>query len=321
MVVSVLICTYNRQALLARTLDGLAAMTVGGDITWEVIVVDNNCTDGTAAEIGRRARGFPVPLRRVVERQQGKAHALNAGLGASSAKVVAFTDDDVRIPAGWLDAAVRPLLSRDDVGYTGGPVAPWWEVAPPDWLDGGDPGVLWGPIAILDYGPEEFVFEDRRRIPMGVNMAVRRDLIEQAGGFHPGLERKGASLMGQGQAEFFFRTRRLGVRGLYVPAMRLQHHVPAARLTREYFRRWWFWKGVARARMQALHPVSENGLDLRDVPRLAGLPRFLWGSALRDTGGWIRAALRRDPVARSEREMMLAFFAGYFMDTLQKGRL
>ena len=318
--VSVLICTYNRERLLAAALDSLATMIVPPDIHWEVIVVDNNSTDGTAAVIEQRAAAFPAPLRRVVEPRQGKAYALNTGARASAAEVIAFTDDDVLVSPQWLDAAVRPLMATSAFDYTGGPVLPAWEAPPPRWIHG-DPGVLWGPIALLNYGPDEFIFEERGRIPMGVNMAVRRRLVDQVGGFHPALERKGRSLMGQGQVEFFFRVRSSGARGCYVPQMQLNHHVPAERLTRRYYRRWWYWKGVARARIHDVHPVSEQGLDLRAVPRLAGLPRFMWGSALRDAAGWMQAVVTRNAVASAEREMMLAFFAGYLADRVQRGRL
>ena len=320
MEVTVLICTLNRQRLLGATLDSLAAMTVPADIRWNVIVVDNNSTDATRAEVERRMRGFPAPLRWIFESRQGKAYALNTGIAASTAAVIAFTDDDVHVAPDWLERAIRPLIDRPELDYTGGPVLPAWQAVPPRWING-NPGVLWGPIALLDYGPEPFIFEERRRIAMGVNMAVRRALIDRVGGFHPGLERKGQSLMGQGQAEFFFRTRRAGARGCYVPTMRVRHHVPAERLTRRYYRRWWYWKGVARARMQDLHPVWENGVDLRVAPRLAGLPRFLWGGALRDAVAWLRATLARDVVTVAEREMMLAFFAGYLMDRVQHATL
>jgi hypothetical protein len=171
-----------------------------------------------------------------------------------------------------------------------------------------------GPIATLDYGPESFVLEDRRRIAMGVNMAVRRSVIQRVGGFSPALDRQGASLLGQGQAEFFFRTRMAGVRGLYVPAMLVEHHVPAARMQLAYHRRWWYWKGVARARLQVLHPISELGIDQRAVPHLLGLPRFMWRSALDDVAGWLSAVVRRDTTRRVERELMLMYFAGYLAE-------
>lgn len=317
---SVLICTFNRAGLLAETLGTLAVMQVDPRLRWEVLVVDNNSTDNTRAVTELLAAGFPAPVRWLFEGRQGKSHALNTGIAAARGDVIVFTDDDVQVASDWLEAGVRPLIERRDIEYTGGPVHPLWEAEPPAWING-KAGILWGPIALVDYGTEPFIFEDRQRIPMGVNMAVRRSLISRVGGFHPDLERSGTSLMGQGQAEFFFRTRAAGVRGLYVPGMKLKHHVPAVRMTREYYRRWWYWKGIARARMQALHPISELGVDLRTAPCIAGIPRFMWGSALRDLIGWVSSTGRGNATGQAEHEMMLAYFAGYAANRVRKRAL
>jgi glycosyltransferase involved in cell wall biosynthesis len=310
--VSVLISTFNRCGLLAGTLDSQAVMTVPADLRWEVIVVDNNSTDGTRSVVESRKQTFPVPLRYLFEPRQGKSYALNTGLAASTARVIAFTDDDVQVEPGWLEAAARPLLAQADFHYTGGPVLPLWEVTPPAWFDA-ESGVLRGPLALLDYGAQPFVFEDRRLIPVGVNMAVCRSAIDGVGGFHSAMDRRGTSLLGQGQAEFFFRIRAAGFRGLYVPTMRVRHHAPASRTRLQYYLRWWYWKGVARARMEAWHPISELGLDLATVPRFAGLPRFMWRSAAEDVWGWLRAIARRDSVRQIEHEVMLAYCVGYFV--------
>lgn len=308
--ISVLIGTFNRCSLLAATLDSLAAMRVPLDLEWEVIVVDNNSTDGTRDLVESRTGSFPVSLRYLFEPRQGKAHAIAAGLSTSTARVIAFTDDDVQVDVGWLEAAVRPLIARQDIHYTGGPVLPLWEVPPPAWIQA-DSARFRGPLALLDYGAEPFVFEDRQRIPVGVNMAVCRSAIDRVGGFHAAMDRRGASLLGQGQAEFFFRTRAAGLRGLYVPSMRVRHHVPASRLSVRYHRRWWYWKGFARARMEDWHRISELGLDLGTVPRILRLPRFMWRSAVESAGGWLGGVLRRDAAERIECEVRLAYFAGY----------
>jgi hypothetical protein len=142
-------------------------------------------------------------------------------------------------------------------------------------------------------------------------MAVRRTLIERIGGFHPELGRRGRSLLGQEQAEFFARGRAHGARGVYEPAMRLHHHVPAERLTKQYFRRWWFWKGVSRSRVDAIHHRTELGLDLREVPYVAGVPRFVWGLLARSLVRWLGAALRRDAQAAARHEMRIAYAFGY----------
>jgi glycosyltransferase involved in cell wall biosynthesis len=310
---TVLICTYNRGDLLAETLDSLALSRTSGGLRWNVIVVDNNSTDHTAAVVKSRIAGYPVELRYVFEPRQGKSHALNTGIAESDAAIIVFTDDDVRVNEDWLEAGCRPMLAATgdaSVDYTGGPVRPIWERPCPPWLDE-TRSDLWGTLAILDYGPEPFVFEDRRRVPLGANMAVRRELIDRIGGFDPGLGRRGNSLLGQEQAEFFCRSRAIGARGLYVPGMSLHHHVPARRLTRDYFRRWWYWKGVARSRLDRHHPVTELGVDLATVPRIAGVPRFMVGSAIRDLSGWLSAWLARDAVRRMRHEAMLCYFAGY----------
>src|SRR5262245_57170988 len=314
---TVLISTYNRANLLAEMLDSLARNTTTG-LTWNVIVVDNNSTDRTFEVGSSRIAGYPVQLLYIFEPRQGKSHALNTGLAATGASIVIFTDDDVRVSEGWVEASCRPILEDARIDYTGGPVLPIWEKPCPSWLDRSRSD-LWGTLAILDYGAEPFIFEERRRVPLGANMAVRRSLIERIGGFDPRLGRRGNSLLGQEQAEFFCRSRAIGARGLYVPEMWLHHHVPAWRLTRQYFYRWWYWKGVSRARVDQRHVVTELGIDLTRVHRIAGVPRFMVGSAVRDAIGWAGALLTFDNVGRMRHEAMLCYFAGYVASS-RRGR-
>ena len=310
---TVLICTYNRAAWLGDTLDSIAALDVPSSMTWDVLVVDNNSIDDTRAVVEHRMAAYPVPLRYLFEGRQGKSNALNTGMAATAARVIVFTDDDVRVPRGWLTAAVAPLLERQDIDYTGGPVRPIWGGPRPAWLD--EKGNLGGTIAVKDHGNVPFVFEDGRKTPLGVNMAVRRTLVERIGGFRPDLGRRGKSLLGQEQAEFFYRSRQAGGRGLYVPEMVVDHHVPASRLTKSYFRRWWYWKGVSHARLHRLHDRTELGLSLSGVPRLFGVPRFVFGTMAASLRDWMRALLERNPVKRAERATMIAYTLGYISES------
>lgn len=92
--VSVIIPTYNRQAFLRETLAALAAQVWSGE-PFEVIVVDDGSTDGTAA-IGDEP--FPFPLRYIYQTNQGDAAARNTGARQSEADLLVFLDDDV-LPA------------------------------------------------------------------------------------------------------------------------------------------------------------------------------------------------------------------------------
>ena len=75
---SVVIPTYNRAAELAETLQSLSALEVTEP--WEVIVVDNNSTDVTEKTVLDAAARFPVELRYLFEKEQGRSAALNAGI-------------------------------------------------------------------------------------------------------------------------------------------------------------------------------------------------------------------------------------------------
>ena len=307
--VAVLIATYNRARLLGETLDVLAASQPTGH-RWEVVVVDNNSTDATRQVVEARTRAYPVPLRYVVETTQGRSAALNRAISATSAPLLLFTDDDVRVSPGWVGAGARALAQGED--YVGGPVRPIWEAPPPRWLDL-TRSDLWGTIAILDYGPHAFDFEARCRVPLGANMGVRRSLLQRAGCFRIDLGRTaGRRVLGQEVPELLARARATGLHGRYVPEMVVEHHVPAARLTRGYFARWWFGKGYSKAIFEAMQPITELGLDLRTVPHLCGVPRFMIADGLRDALACLRAIAAGQPAEQMRRAMRLAYLAGYW---------
>ncbi len=304
--ITVLIATYNRAALLGETLDALAQSDPPGARSWEVVVIDNNSRDHTRQVVESRQGRFPVPLRYLFEARPGRSAALNAAHRATRAPFILYTDDDVQVAPRWLALGAEALAEGWD--YVGGPVDPLWEAPRPAWLDTS----LHGTIAILDYGTSRFVFEDRQRVPLGANMGVRRALLERIGGFREDLGRStGRKILGQEVPDLLARGRAAGVRGLYLPDMRVEHHVPAARLTKSYFRRWWYGKGVSKATLELGQPLTELGIDLRREPHIGPVPRFMLGSAVRDVIGYAKALASGGPATRFRHEMMLAYAAGY----------
>jgi glycosyltransferase involved in cell wall biosynthesis len=315
---TVLICTWNRARLLGETLDSLAQVRVPDGLHWNVLVVDNNSSDETSTVVRRHAASYPVPLQYAFEPRQGKSWAMNTGLAASGSAIIAFVDDDIKVGHDWLYAIATAFQEAPGTAYVGGRVDPIWEAPCPSWF--GDTGkTLWGTFAILDYGDQSFVFEERRKIPIGANFALRRSLVDRVGGFDPMLGRDSERvLLGQELPEFFVRVRAAGLQGRYLPTMSVRHHVPARRMTRQYIRRWWYGKGISRARMEAVHPVTEVGLDLRRVPKIAGIPRFLFGSAVRDVLRWSVACFRLDVGRRLAAETQLYYFAGQVRERLRQ---
>ena len=90
-VVSVVLPTYNRAALLPRAVESVIAQTYGD---WELIVVDDGSTDETAAVVS--AYGTKLGDRFVYLRQEnrGSSAARNRGIEASRGRFVAFLDSD-----------------------------------------------------------------------------------------------------------------------------------------------------------------------------------------------------------------------------------
>lgn len=306
---SVVIATYKRAPDLRETLASLAALRPDGP--WEVIVVDNNSPDDTRQVVESAARTFPVELRYLFEREQGRSPALNAGIRAARGGIIVTTDDDVRVSPDWLDRAGEGL-ERLQCDYVGGRVLPIWGAPRPPWIPNHG-GKQWAVIALLDYGPEPLEFGSR--VPLGVNMAFRREAFDRAGLLDPGTGRRAGTLLGQEVREWCIRARRAGVRGFYVPELVLEHIIPADRRQKRYFRRWFFWRGISRALLYAragldMEAPEQTTLDFSKVPHVAGVPRYLYRRAAGHLAGFLRSTVRRDTVAAFDHEVWLWFFAG-----------
>jgi len=305
---SVIIATYNRADELPRTLESLKAQEVNEP--WEVIVVDNNSSDNTR-EVVEGVKSFPVPLRYVFEKEQGRSAALNAGIRAAQGEILAITDDDVRVDPHWLVNSER-ALGELNCDYVGGKALPIWSGKRPDWLPNRS-GKHWGVIALLDYGPEPVEFGDR--VPLGVNMAFRREAFERAGLWDNSIGRKAGTLLGQEVREWAQRARAAGLRGFYSPDLVVHHVIPEDRLTKKYFRRWFYWHGISRAilyqnnRLDMESPES-TALDFSKVPHVAGVPRYLYRTCLKRFVSMWTALARRDTITHFEDELWLWFFAG-----------
>ena len=306
---SVVIATYNRASDLRETLASLAGLRPSD--SWEVIVVDNNSTDGTRAVVSEAAPGFPAPLHYVFESAQGRSPALNAGIRRAIGDVVVTTDDDVRVAHDWLDRAGE-ALDRLQCDYVGGRVLPIWGGPRPAWLpDRG--GRHWAVIALLDYGDQPIEFG--ARVPLGVNMAFRRSAFDRAGFFDPHTGRKAGTLLGQEVREWCIRARAAGLRGFYAPDLALQHIIPASRLNKRYFRRWFYWRGISRARLYEkagldMEAPERTAIDFRTVPHVAGVPRYLYRKALATAASALWKTLGGDAIGGFEDEVWLWFFAG-----------
>jgi glucosyl-dolichyl phosphate glucuronosyltransferase len=309
---SIIIPTYNRADELRETIRSIARLSVAGD--WELLVVDNNSSDHTRAAVEQERPTFPAPLRYLFESEQGRYAALNTGIRAAQGKIVATTDDDARVEPDWLTRAAAGL-DEHGCDYVGGKVLPIWKGRRPDWLPN-RPGRHWSVLALQDHGdtPCEFGVGGIPW-PLGINTATRREAFDRTDLFDNRLGRKAGTLRNQAQREWHLRARAAGLRGFYMPNMVVHHVVEAERLNKQYFRRWFYWHGISRAILFAklgvdMDAPDNSQLDFSKVPRIAGIPRYMYRTLARHVRDWVRAQLRRDSVTAFEHELWLCFFAG-----------
>jgi glucosyl-dolichyl phosphate glucuronosyltransferase len=234
---SVVVPTRDRPALLYDALRTLAAQDVGPGVV-DVVVVD----DGSAADLAplvTAASTAAVPMR--LERQEpaGLNAARDRGVAVTDGELVAFLDDDVLVVPGWARALLDAAAAGGCDGI-GGRITLLPEVAVPRWITPRRRRYL----SELDLGDAPLELGDDET-PVGANCAVTRAAHARAGGFRPGLDRSGATLISNGDVEFFRRVRAAGGRLAYVPDAAVRHRVPAERLTQRWFLRRAFAQGVS----------------------------------------------------------------------------
>jgi hypothetical protein len=264
--VTVAICTWNRAALLDRTLTRLRDLRVPAGLTWEVVVVDNNSTDDTQAVLLKHAAG-PLPLTALKETKQGHSNARNCAVAAARGKLVLWTDDDVLVGPDWLARIVAAADKYPNAEFFGGPVRPWFETPPPAWL--GDNLDLFGVcFALIDHGPET------RRLAFGeyaygANVAFRKSVMDRYP-FDPALGRVGTQLSSGDDTRVQDQVVAAGGHGVWVGDAAVDHFLPAARMTVVYVRGILFWAGY-----NGFEPFAAD-----PSPRLLGAPRWLWQKRL-----------------------------------------
>jgi glycosyltransferase involved in cell wall biosynthesis len=295
--ITVIIATRDRAALLSRTLDALAGQRDAGD--FEVLVADNGSTDATR-DVARVAAAR-VPVLYVREDRPGKSYALNTALSLARGEVLALTDDDVLPSPDWL-AAFRRAFEETATSFAAGRILPLWEAPPPPWMS----PALHGVLAIPDGGPDRLPLGRGLNVhvmPIGANMAVRRSLVDRVGGWNTSLGKLQGTLRTGEDHEFAVRLMAAGAVGVYEPGAVVRHRVPADRLRRDYFQRWFRENGAVVAAIERSHPTTDR--------YLLDVPRYLWRRALGDAGQAALAVVTRDAKRAAAAEMRLRWFAGY----------
>jgi len=242
--IDLILCTYNNAALLDRTLDAIAKQKVSANARWQVLVVDNNCTDQTQEVIAEHVRSGEISLRTVSEPRQGLTPARLCGVKNTEGEWIAFVDDDCLLAEDWVEAAARFAAGHPACGAFGGQVILEWETAPPPYA------------ANRRYAyAGKYHGETAHRRPWlaGAGMVVRREALSDCGWIDRQFleDRIGRRPVSGGDMEIGLRiAARHEV--WYNPECKLRHVIPERRMTRQYLRGITFGLGASRHNAMAL---------------------------------------------------------------------
>lgn len=264
--ITVVVCTYNRAVTLPKALESVATQTLSPSVGWEILVVDNNSSDGTRQVVEDFQRRYPGRFRYLLEPQQGVSHARNAGIRDAQGDIVAYIDDDETAAVGWLQNLTGNLRSGEWVG-AGGRIVPQWNCSRPRWLST-ENSFTTAPLAAFDMHTDK---EELTEPPFTANVAFRKEIFARLGGFRTDLGRSGKNLLSNEDTEFGRRVLAAGGRLRYEPSAVTYHPVEESRVRRAYFLAWWFNKGRSDVREIGITPNGKHffGIPLRSFRNVA----------------------------------------------------
>lgn len=288
-----------------------------------IVVVDHN------RDLLEKARR-ELPDAKVIanHRPRGLTGARNSGVAAAHGQVVAFIDDDAQAEPAWL-GRLEECFGDPTVVGAGGALLPRWEGSEARWI----PREFYWVLGCSYTGLPEGLAPVRN--PIGANMAVRREVLREVGGFREGgdgeepreLRSRGVVRAGGNvpdDTDLAIRVKQLRPEAvwLYQPEARVLHTVTPERASLGYFLRRCFEEGVGKANLSR-YVGSADGLSSERRHLAVALPRGV-GRGLRDTvsgdgDGALRAGAIVIGVLSSAAGFLFAAVAGAFRRGPVKG--
>ena len=246
--ISVIICTYGHSRYLHSAIESVINQTLLPEF-YEIIIVNGNNQNALDLEI-KDLKKFPN-LIIITESRPGLSAARNEGCRSAKGKFIVFMDDDAIADINWLSNIQSTFLHySEEIEAVGGKIEPLWEDRRPDWLS----DELLSGLSLLDFGESNLILNPDQFL-YGTNMAFRRSVLLKLNGFNENLGRKGKVLLSNEEIYLQKKINESGGLRLFNPEIKVMHHIPTERLTKEWFIKRYYWQGISDA---VLKTIEEN---------------------------------------------------------------
>ncbi|MEH1835815.1 MAG: hormogonium polysaccharide biosynthesis glycosyltransferase HpsE [Nostoc sp.] len=243
--ITVAIPTYNGESRLPELLERLQNQLHTENLSWEIIVVDNNSTDNTAKVVQTYQQNWrcAYPLKYCFEAQQGAAYARKMAVQQAKGRFIGFLDDDNYPVSNWVFQAVAFGEKYPLAGAYGSQIHPDWEVEPPENFQRIAPF-----LAITERGNLPLLYKAAKKLlPPSAGLVVRRKAwLESVPDKFILTGRVQGNMLTSEDLEMLSYIQKSGWQIWYNPEMEIYHKIPSFRLQKEYLIP--FFRGIGLSR-------------------------------------------------------------------------
>ncbi len=246
---TVAIRTYNGEKRLPEVLDKLKTQVGVDNISWEIVIIDNNSTDSTAKIIEQYQSDWSnsYPIKYYFEAKQGASFARFRAIQEAQGFLIGFLDDD-NIPGdNWVASAYSFGKLHPKAGAYGSQIHGEFEIKPPDNFE-----------RIAHFFPiverqEIICFNSHKDgrlglFPPGAGLVIRKEAWLNNVPYSLVLQGPiGNSLAAKGEdIEALSYIKKGGWEIWFNPEMKIVHKIPKTRFERDYLLR--FFRGIGLSR-------------------------------------------------------------------------
>jgi glycosyltransferase involved in cell wall biosynthesis len=247
MLISVVICTYNRATIIGDAIISVINQTIDRELV-EIIIVDNGSTDNTRQVIEKYYSNNPINIHYVIEPSHGLSTARNTGASMAQGEIIAYIDDDAIAEPEWLIKLLEVYEYHKDAWIVGGKIKINWEVQPPEWLH----PAFWGFLGQLEISDCVKPIKLPERIGGG-NFSIRRDALQAIGQFSTKFGRNETNLLSGEEVELMHRVEQKGGKIYYTPHAIVWHLGSKNRMQKRFFKQRVFWEKRGQARLDNIY--------------------------------------------------------------------
>ena len=133
--ISIIICCYNSNWIINKCLEALISQNIPNWISWEIILIDNCCTDQTAITANEILKTTNISYKIIYEKTPGLRYARERGIKNALYEFLLFVDDDNILNETYVEQIYLSMKSDSKVGAFGGQGIPYfWDTTEPNWF-------------------------------------------------------------------------------------------------------------------------------------------------------------------------------------------